>query len=333
MRKIYVLFSLLLLSCMAWAQSEARISGKLTEVKTDTVKIVIFEDLISHRKKTGFGLVSENQEFECSIPLTSPRWAYLLFNQRQRRVYLTPGDEMSAMLDSNKVAFQGEGSEINNFLAAYDDKYESVAFHKSIQEKIKTLSATDYRAFQDKLKSEKLAYIESNPFRKYLSAPFVSFLQAEIIYSHASALIDYPNDHAHLTQTPPVKDLPAGYFNFMTDIKVLNEDALNQVSVAYFNFLRYDYITYEARLQSHDFKHDNEQFFANQYEFVKNSMKSIKDRFLYFTLAGILYSGLNYGNVNTIENSYTDFVKTNPFKEYADLLAGPYQTAKAKTNK
>lgn len=232
---------LLIYGCSPRAEVEQAVvfSGKITEPKE---KILVlyndkFEDTIN---------VQEDGTFRLVIDSVTEGYFKFSHGGEYTDLYLFPGDSLFITFDTRlfdeTMRYQGRGAEKNNFLA------QSILIDEKIGEFRKDIFSLDEKSFREKADSLKAesekrlkVFLDSFPS---VSEKFKKYERAKIIYSHSSALLNYPNWHAYITGTekPQTSDT---YYDFLYSVPKEDESLLGlDEYISYLN----DYLDYKTDL-------------------------------------------------------------------------------------
>ena len=244
MKKIFLLYCLVVASQLGYSQYNVTLFGTITNPKGDYVYVKYYKDFISYEEVImDSAKLDKKGKYRMSFSWPLPAAATFGHGDEITEMFLMPGDSMSLSLDTKEfdetLKYEGRGAFVNSYLAAKTLKFGY-------------LGATEYKmnepAFTLLLDSINDAQTKffTDYFKGHTELAIKSFMmteEADLLYGWANYKTSYPGLNKYLTKTDTPTDLPEDYYDFMKKIKIYNPEAMQ--SPSYLEFLD-DYVSGEA---------------------------------------------------------------------------------------
>ena len=153
-------------------------------------------------------------------------------------VYLERGDSLLFRLNTSdfdeSLVFSGTNEVVNNFMLELflaDEQVES-DMHNTYYE----LGADDFSKEIEKLRTEKLRYLDEVRSESYMSDKAYEIVRASINYTYYRFKEIYPFAHKRKLRETVVQDMPTGFYDYRKDINYNNEDLV--YLRPYYNFMK-----------------------------------------------------------------------------------------------
>lgn len=142
-KRAFTFLSALFFISMAYGQTRTIISGQISNLKTDTIKILLQINSITRQTETFFVPVV-NGRFEKEIQISKPTYLYATDGLNYINGLAEPGDRTNITYDAGNVVtslkFQGKGSEKFTFL----NTFIQYRLSKKLRERVPLAKETKY---------------------------------------------------------------------------------------------------------------------------------------------------------------------------------------------
>lgn len=236
--KTYLLACCFLPMSLAYGQN-IKISGRITDAKSDSVRITYY-DHASNERTLGEARLDKAGGFNLGFQLTRATFVSLEHGNEYSQMFLTPGDSLFVTLDTKKfdesISYAGKGAEANNFLAkkvlAFDEnKDPAVAKWTALRSR----DEAGFLKYCDSVADVLLEYYEKHYSPKFSEA-FSNHERGEIEYGAAYDKLSYHGLHAYLNGLrKSTENKDPHYYDFLRTIKI-DKPEFAYVS-AYMSFL------------------------------------------------------------------------------------------------
>lgn len=307
------------LCCFNSYSQNVFISGKIKNPKGEKVRVTM-NDLEGEATLTSESKIDKEGKFSLSFELKDPGKAGLEHGDEISEMFLHPGDSLFITLDTKEfdetISYKGRGSEVNNFLAKRflweeDPKND---FNTLKWAAFKKLDETGFAKYSDSIQKVKTDYYKNN-FNQNFSKSFQDYVMAEIEYSTAEDKLNYHGLHAYtnkLNKKAPNKD--PHYYDFLKNIKIQNEEALNVPEYARFLNL-YIWKVINDSLYKNDTIYNNDRrvnLTKARYNFAKHKFSGkVREAVLAGIIKDYLNSDVNPSSANILLNDYKSLNPSN----------------------
>ena len=215
------------------------ISGQIKEPIFHEVGLSFYRDLISFDKESFRIPVSSDSTFSMSFKLNEPTTAVLTYFGKSLKIYIEPGDKININFIGKEfpksVHFTGEQAASNTYLKETAEQFsqwneEFIYYEMSQKEPL------EFRRLMDGIHQKKMKVYQSFPkdLKYNFSEAFVNYAIADIDYWWAYYLLRYRIEKPISAAQPVPMALPKTYFQFLNDLLISNDDALNNRNYLYF---------------------------------------------------------------------------------------------------
>ncbi len=137
--------------------------------------------------------IEKNGSFKDTLPITEPQYVTLSFGNLSTRIYISPGEKTTISVDST-LSFDGDNKEINDYLYwSHQDDSKRQEFEFNFHKEVFSKNETDYIAYRDTIRKEKLFRLQQLPPHTEV---FQNFHQKDIEYQYRYDVARYPNYHS-----------------------------------------------------------------------------------------------------------------------------------------
>jgi thiol-disulfide isomerase/thioredoxin len=206
-------------------------------------EIALYPDLVNKMEKNPVHIVFPGKKmwsadtFQYNINLIEPVAGFIKTKNDSIAIWIEPGQHFNVLEEDGKIKLVGEGCNAFSFIKKIQ------AFNAQIEaetQKNIRLSSADFKAFLAKKLKEKKDFLIDNNVIKKLPLNYYKTVDFDNEYWYYNHLLDYPTAH-------PTMDL-IGYYDFIRDIKIQNERALQ--SVEYQKFI-HKYLDKQIAINAH----------------------------------------------------------------------------------
>jgi len=242
-------------------------------------------------------------------------------------LYLEPGDSLVVTANGQNYAGDmqvvGTGKNHQLFLRDFDRTFAMRGITYNNPEKVRLLDFDAYRKFADSLRTAQTGFLQDFSQKNAVTESFKAYAQILIDYPWATALLNFPNDHARYSGLQTIQ-IPPNYSNFLEQMKFLNDDAI--LIPAYVQFIdAFFNSAFNQQVISITPSYNYDNLYTDQYDFAA---KVLKGKAVFYTKARAFAEGCNNGRIENIFTKYQDFVNTNPYPEYKEVVDYMYNANK-----
>lgn len=318
-----VLLAVFILSGLAGQAQKVIISGKIAKSEADSVLVAISPNPLSAQEAQSTSAIDAQGQFSIEVPVTKATTADFVYESDAFSFFLQPGDQLEVKFNGddffNTLKFKGKGANENNFLVAYEKKFEENEDYQILPENIR-LKEPDFRKFLDYRKADQLKFFRNYANKTPVSEAFTSYMLAQIEYSWANDLLTFADLRARVLGGTALK-LSTDYYTFLDKVELNNPAAVN--SHAYTGFLE-NYLHYLAANTNH--QKTDVDYYQVFYNLAKEKLKGEPRNLV---LAHILFESMKKGFIQYTNSMFKDFESLNTNKDLNDFLAVQYNVRKA----
>lgn len=294
------------------------ITGVIKNYKKDTFNISFDMYALlnqSTEKKIDIG---DNGRFEIALKESAPLTGRLSFGRvmkgsvghyRYIYLYLEPGDSLNITADVNNIeetlSFSGSGVDNNAYVNKEDYKFNS--YEQRVQNNHRFIAdkqPNDYKQTVDKIRDQKLKFLENYSENHDLSKKMVEIYRNRYINLAVTRKINYPQSHKNFNNGEAA-DLPSDYYEFMDDVTIASD--LDNVGTGYMRSLNH-YLTNKYAIAE-------KKGYDNSYpEYLESQLNG---RPLYIYMA-------YYLNRDFRADIYNKFGKESPYGDIAKIVKERY---------
>lgn len=314
-----------------FAQSEAQktyIQGAITDGSTKEISIVIDPNPLLTNKVTIKSAIDEQGAFAIQFDLGMPVPATLEYGRVSIDMYIEPGDSIivtgQAKQLKNNIKFSGKGGKHNNYFVAAKKQFDNRAMVYNRRAQVQNLDFKAYRSFVDSLRNEKMKLLNNfNANNADVSDSFKAFATILIQYPWATALLQYPNNHARYNRKKTI-DVPQEYFGFLNDFSIINESAM--LIKPYLTFLdEYTNTLFSFNVINKTPKYDYDSLYVQKLAFAEDVLQG---KPMHYIKTKAFVEGCLQGRVELIIDKYEQLLEENPYADYDQVLQIVYEQSK-----
>lgn len=215
------------------------LSGIISNPVDKDIGLRFYQDNISFDEELFNIPVSANNDFSMSFNLLEPTTAFLSYYGLEISIYIEPGDNLKLNFEGlnflGSLKFSGKGAAHNNYLLQANNLTRQWDSDFILYEIVQR-GPMSYRRFMDNIRKTKWDFYKdySTAEKSKFTNTFNQFLSAEINYWWAYNLLRYRTEHAISNGMTPPMLLPSSYYDFLDEISVSNDNAINSRQYIYF---------------------------------------------------------------------------------------------------
>ncbi len=227
----------------AFAQSikvdSVHISGKIDLPISNEVTISFHTDQISLNKSIHVIPLDDSMSFSKTFYFPKATIAQINYLNFSAPIFVEPGDDLQIHFEGSNlketICFAGKGEVHNTFLTQYLNHFESFN-NDFISYEIEEMEPLEYRRFMDKVHKNKWFFIKQYDAatREKFSHAFDDYISSEADYWWAYNLLRYPFEHPQAQPENDTIQIPDSYFDFLDELLINNDIALNNQHYLYF---------------------------------------------------------------------------------------------------
>jgi len=227
------------------------LTGKIESFNGHTLKLVLYADPVTFIEEEYEIKLNGDRTFETNIELVEPSIGYLAYGDQRAPVFLEPGNQLKLNFHGNHfqktLHFSGKGNVQNNYLIAQRKFFQGEA--KVIQKKMKDAKQDEFVQYMREQREARLNFLQKFIDNYEMSFSFTNYAIADIDYWYGYNLLNYPWEHPlYHDQDAPMK-MKEGYYDFLKNITVSQENALPNQNYTYF---LNGYFDYQAELPENE---------------------------------------------------------------------------------
>ncbi len=196
-----------------------------------------YTDLISFDEHLFQVPIGSDQLFAMTFLLAEPTVATFTYYGLEVPIYLEPGDDLQIDFDAldfwGTLKFLGIGAVHNTYLLSSNKRFQQWTT-QSMSYEIVQREPMDYRRLLDRLRDQKLDFLNKFGGKSQFSTAFLTYAQADINYWWGYQLLRYRIEHplGNGLESPMI--LPKDYYLFLNYLLVSNDKALSNRNYLYF---------------------------------------------------------------------------------------------------
>lgn len=319
---IYLLLGFLMFGTQAWGDTNAKVTGKISNPKEEDIRLEMYMDLITFEQMRFTSYIEEDGSFEFNIDLREPVAATIYHSNGSIVVYVEPGDHLQLTMDGwdmiNTVVFKGDGADNNTYLTAASLRYQQYSDDFLIY-KMTRMMPEEFKNFLDTIRQKKLAYYYTQKDKRNFSTQFQDYALADIEYWWAHLQMRYPWEHAFYNDIEEPMKVPESYYDFLEEVPFEIDGAVTNIQ---YNYFIGSYLTY----------HNNKERIAaakshREYKLppFRGAEKFLSGKPLYYIMANELYIKCKERDTYKIGNDMKRFMDNCPYDEYKEIVYSEFK--------
>ena len=312
-----VTLSLVILNCSENVENnqisnEAIVTGKISNVKSETVKIILDKNIRGLKNEEYLTSIDENGGFRFQLQLDNWTLGKIFLTDSAAYFFLEPADSIHITVDEtdfmSSLTFDGKGSANCRYFNESYNTFESRVH--LVGNRIKTKEVTTgkgFREYRDNIRDEHLEFYNAN--RNELSPAALKVALAQINCRWANKIFDYPTVHLFFNDKEMTPDFEEGYHAFIDSLD-LNDESL----LPFDKYIVYldNYLDHQLKLKFKytGLKYDHTNSYDEHYKYpdlYELSNVHLKGKVKFAMQSYYLVSAIERGRFETIENQFKDF--------------------------
>lgn len=292
------------------------VSGRIDNPTGAKTKLLIYSDPIMMDEIVHELEINANNTFELGLNLAQPSIGVLSYGKHKANIYLEPGDLIQVKFSGTNflqsLQFAGKGSAHNNFLKEEMIKFASI--NKDARKKAEKLNPGEYEALLKKIVEEKKTFLENSKFKNDFSNEFSKYSQVDIDYWFGYLMLNYPWEYGLANNMDGPMEMPKVFYAFMDNLPASPDGALPNINYTYYIGQFFDYQSDHP---------DNEGLSTN--ELIDKYLDGEPNAFFKAKKYSI---ACKRGKARKEGQNIADFIESNPYEIYNDVLRLVYNEAK-----
>ena len=315
---------------IADSQTLITLNGQINNAQSNEVKVMYINNFLEFKEvMAGASVLKEDGKFGMTLEWEKPGPALLTHGDLVYRIFLSPGDKITVTLDPKKfyetTQFEGNGSEVNNFLTKLDFKFHSGLAYEEYTNSFKDKKLEDFKIYIDKRKNDQLQYFKKYYEGKKVPPSVENYATSMILYSWATDRLNYLWMHTFYNNKNGFVKVDESYYGFLYEIEIQNEKALSTYYYvtfleAYFDDLSYTKLDKNLQKKQEVSKEQYELLYDLINEKLKGSVKELM-------LAKLLYDGAKDGLGDQLKPKLEAFKTIYTNEDYLTLLKAKYEVS------
>jgi thiol-disulfide isomerase/thioredoxin len=324
MKKIlFVMAVIVLAACGSNGPRQITVSGQIENPTAETIEVFYHTNPVTNATERVEVTLDENNAFRATLPMEESNFVYLRMPRRNIVLYLSPGADIHVVFDAEDSEFYpvitGKGTLESRFMTTYAIDIERNYGRMMVLNKAGEMSPEEFVEYMESVYQAKLDYLRGFEGYPDLDPDFVSLMQTNMLYEKYALLMEYPMAYARSNAGDP--ELPAGYYDFLEEENLFNDDYIK--SRAYISFLG-NYLNY---LHERDVPEDDGRFyFEVRYDLAQDAFTGETRDLM---LSNIMISMLNFWDFDKAEAKYQEFLDVAETEKYKEIVSGEYKTVLA----
>ncbi len=326
MKNFFFLLALAgLIGCTQLPSSSVLISGNLENHSDVLLEYTYLNEYINNDRVVLPIEPDESGSFALALDFDEAVYGTLRAGRTNIPLFLEPGDDLriegnaAELLET--IVFSGRGGQANAFLVACQKELEPRIGERFVAEQSRTLGPTHFSLLLDSVVVQKMAFLSDWEQDADFSEVFVHFYESQVLYDKYQKLLSYPLLRQRLDQLeePPV--MPEGYYDFLQSDDIFDASRLN--SPAYVDFLM-QYITHYQQVMGYP---SDEEVSINKlhYDLASEALPGASGEYVQ---AVYVSRELNYGDLETANAMYEDFMANSREASFKEALSDNYEAIK-----
>lgn len=311
---------LLISSSIVSAMQRTVVCGKVTNPKGQEIVVAIVTNPLVTGTLDYKSAIDAEGNFHISFdqPVAIP--AKLKHGRSDLPIFLEPGDSLFVTVDAKmltkSVIYSGGGYAHNQFIIDSQNTFDAKGENFENHREVKARTANDFQQYVKDLKQKRYDYFASHEVNTCASPNFRAYHEIKLEHDAAIALLKYPALNARYNKNASNTPVAANYFDFLKDMSLNNESAM--LIPSYVNFLdAYTANKLSQEKMQNNKDYDFDDYYADKYAYAA---KLLTGKAQYFVKAKSVVEGFSNGRVEKVIPQYQDFMQTNPYPEYKQVV-------------
>ena len=213
-----------------------KVGGQIIEPNGEKLQLTVFSDPLQIGEES-FLIVLDNQNgFSQSLEITEAVAAELSYGNVSIPLFLEPGDDINLQFNANSMLkslrYSGQGGAHAQYLRDFKQKFENT--QTALKNNIRFNNASEFKVFMADAVKLMQQYYSAYPSMPFFTEGFKQYTTAYYNYWFGFNMLNFPYEHPlYYGETEPM-ELSAFYYDFMAQLPLNNDFALNQKFYTYF---------------------------------------------------------------------------------------------------
>lgn len=318
--------NLLMLTALAgnaFAYSGVKLSGKITHVVSDSIKITYSDNYLAYYPKDFYATVDKNGKFSIEFPVPAGFYlpAEIRYKNHLAEVILHEGDSLFVTVDEahfdSSIHYSGTSGNIQNFVAQHTiEKGRMNQYAGRIKAAIEKDAAAFLTTIDEEQKAE-LVFLDKH--KKGLPASFVNYWTAYYKYYNYFFMEQYPQVH-EITKLKRYTDtVPEENYAVIKKLPWSFNDSMMQLPP----YLLYVGGLFEIKMKASGYRYmanDTAQRRLFSDSTFRLAYETMPPKTAEYFVAQSIYSGARYQPLQRTHALYSTFKKHWPASEHLALL-------------
>jgi len=321
--RIFLLFLCTLICNVAFARETVKLSGKITNPKSDSIQVSYNDNYLAYYPKEYFAKVDKKGNFSLEFPVPEKSWqpVEIKYHNHLADIIVQQGDSLVVTVNEehfdSSIHYSGAGSKIQNFIALHTIQKGRLNQYAN---KVKAPIEKEKDEFLQTIAKEKKAENDfMNSHNDGLPASFVKYWMAYFQYYNYFFTEQYPQVHQIVKLKRYTDTIPDENYAVIKDLPYAFSDSMMQLPP----YLLYLNGIFEVKLKAAGFNYKGndtvqKRLFVDSIAHLAYQMLPTKSA-EYF-IAQNLYSSAKYQSIERTHSQYATFKKHWPNSEYSALL-------------
>jgi len=313
----------ILITANALAQDTVKLSGKILNPVSDSIKVSYNDNFIAYYPKDFTTHLDKKGKFSFAFPVPHGTYtqATIAYGEKAAEIVIQPGDSLVVTVDASRfdssIHYAGRGGAIQNLLARHSIEKGNMNQYTL---KIRTHINKEPDDFIKSIEIERK--LENDFLDKYkagIPKSFIRYWNSYFLYYNYFFIEQYPLAHAMIKARRYTDTIPDAYLSVIKQMPYAFDDSLLQLP---------PYLLYLTGAIDVKLKAAGYTFYAgdtmHQREFqdsvIKLVYKLMPDRSAEYYMAQNLYGRARNQPLGKTESMFTDFKKHWPESEYLPML-------------
>lgn len=232
MRSYIYLLLFILLETVAYGGTKATaiVKGNILSPRSQTIKLATIADYITHEPMEYTLDLKADGTFQFEVSVNAPKTATVYHGNGSIEIFLEPGEILEMTFDAwditATIEFKGRLADNNAYLNLFNQRFSRINDDYVIY-KMASLGPDAFQELMRKKRQEKNDFLIMQKKHFEFTKDFSDYAEADIEYWWAHHLMRYRWENAYYNDIPPPLDLPVDYFSFLNEIKISNDNAIN----------------------------------------------------------------------------------------------------------
>lgn len=309
------------------SQGQVIVSGTIKHSEYFLANIKFYKDNLEQEEEFIGGILDETETFRVQFKIPRSIIVNLDHGNNQISLYLEPGDSIHISFDNwdmeNTLQLSGTSRSVqqNKYLINLQKEMQPYLSGNNSMHYFRDLNETEYAQHAEELKNKQERFFKNYGKNTTFSKSFERYAMAEINYTWASSLLNYPAYHQFFNNRETPLILDEKYYRFLRKVKYKELVDLN--SSAYRDFLD-AFINYKLENSSKSVNVLHRYFYKNRIEVIKQELSGDA---LHYMLAQTFISAYQRGQLFDLARYVELFLESAALESYKDSVDKLYKIA------